>query len=229
MIYALMGVLLLACVYGPSLWIRWVFREYSKNIDSMPGTGGELAEHLIKRFEIDDCIVEKTDDFKDHYDPSDVAVRLSQANYDGKSLTAVAVAAHEVGHALQHNRNEKIFRLRKRYLPVARLFRQIGIMMLWLIPLIGLLLKAPPIMFGVLAFCFLCQIVGALSYLLVLPEEWDASFNKALPILVEGEYIRPDQIKDTRRILRAAAITYFASALADVLNIGRWLMVLLRR
>jgi len=217
MLYALTGILLMACVYGPKLWIRWVFSEHSKQIDSMPGTGGELAEHLIKRFEIDDCTVEQTADFKDHYDPRDITVRLGQANYDGKSLTAVAVA------------DEKIFRLRKRYLPAARIFRQIGIFMLWLIPLIGLLLKAPSAMFAVLALCFLFQILGALSYLLVLPEEWDASFNKALPILIEGEYIQEDQIKPVRRILRAAAITYFASALADVLNISRWIMVLLRR
>jgi hypothetical protein len=64
--------------------------------------------------------------------------------------------------------------------------------------------------------------------LIILPEEWDASFNKALPILMEGEYVAEDQLPNIRNILKAAAITYFASALANVLNIGRWLLILRR-
>jgi Zn-dependent membrane protease YugP len=72
------------------------------------------------------------------------------------------------------------------------------------------------------------QLLGALAYLIVLPEELDASFNKALPILTEGDYIGAHQIAPVRQVLRAAAWTYFAAALAEVVNIGRWL-VLLRR
>ena len=61
-----------------------------------------------------------------------------------------------------------------------------------------------------------------------MPEEWDASFNKALPILVDGEYISSDQHRGARQVLKAAALTYFAGALANILNIGRWLMILRR-
>jgi Zn-dependent membrane protease YugP len=74
----------------------------------------------------------------------------------------------------------------------------------------------------------LLQLIGALSYLIILPEEWDASFNKALPILMEGEYVAEDKLPNIRNVLKAAAITYFASALANVLNIGRWLLLLRR-
>ena len=74
----------------------------------------------------------------------------------------------------------------------------------------------------------LLQLIGALAYLIILPEEWDASFNKALPILIEGEYVAEDQLPNIRNVLKAAAITYFASALANVLNIGRWLLILRR-
>ena len=74
----------------------------------------------------------------------------------------------------------------------------------------------------------LLQLIGALAYLIILPEEWDASFNKALPILMEGEYVAEDKLPNIRNVLKAAAITYFASALANVLSIGRWLLLLRR-
>ena len=84
-------------------------------------------------------------------------------------------------------------------------------------------------MMGIAVGCsLLLQLIGALAYLIILPEEWDASFNKALPILMEGEYVAEDQLPNIRNVLRAAAITYFASALANVLNIGRWLLLLRR-
>ena len=83
---------------------------------------------------------------------------------------------------------------------------------------------AAPLIGGILiALC------GAGVYLIILPEEWDASFNKAMPILTEGEYITPEQEFATRRILRAAALTYAAGALASLLQIWRWLPLLLRR
>lgn len=82
---------------------------------------------------------------------------------------------------------------------------------------------------GIAVGCsLLLQLIGALAYLIILPEEWDASFNKALPILMEGEYVAEDKLPNIRNILKAAAITYFASALANVLSIGRWLLLLRR-
>ena len=82
---------------------------------------------------------------------------------------------------------------------------------------------------GIAVGCsLLLQLIGALAYLIILPEEWDASFNKALPILIEGEYVAEDKLPNIRNVLKAAAITYFASALANVLNIGRWLLLLRR-
>ena len=83
-------------------------------------------------------------------------------------------------------------------------------------------------MISVIVVSLVFQFIGALSYLIVLPEEWDASFNKALPILIDGEYIESDQERAVREVLKAAALTYFAAALASMLNIGRWLLILRR-
>ena len=194
----------------------------------MPGTGGELAEHLVERFKLEGVAVETTTEGRDHFDPSAPAVRLSPSNYSGKSLTAVAVAAHEVGHAIQFYRQEEIFQLRSRYIPRARGLQRCGELLLLAVPLVALLLKSPPVIIGTIALSLGLQLLGAAAYLIVLPEEWDASFNKALPILREGEYVPEQQLGKVRSVLRAAAMTYFAGALASILNIGRWALLLRR-
>lgn len=228
MIYILLTFLLLLCAFGPAVWVRYNFWRYSKTIDTLPGTGGELATHLLKRFGMDDFVVEETHSGNDHFDPYAKAVRLSPKVYGGRSITAVAVAAHEVGHAIQSFKREKIFQLRSRYIPKALRIKKWGILLLTAAPLLALIFKSPSIIVVIIALSLLLQLIGTLVYLIVLPEEWDASFGKALPILIDGNYIEPAQIEPVKRVLRAAALTYFAGALADILNIGRWL-VLLRR
>lgn len=228
MIFVVLTLIVLLCAFGPSMWVRYNMWRYSKTLESMPGTGGELAVHLLKRFGMDDYVVEETTAGGDHFDPSAKTVRLSPGNYSGKSITAIAVAAHEVGHAIQSFKQEKIFQLRSKYIPKAMRTKRLGIILLTISPIVALLFKAPVIIFLFIGLSLLLQLIGTLVYLIVLPEEWDASFGKALPILIEGEYIDATQVEPVKRVLKAAALTYFAAALADVLNIGRWL-VLLRR
>lgn len=227
MLFVLLTALLLLFVFGPSLWVRYNMHRYSKTIEGMPGTGGELAEHLLQRFGMDGFVVEQTE-AGDHFDPSAKAVRLSAENYAGKSLTAVAVAAHEVGHAIQFFKRESIFELRAKYIPMAMRFKRWGILLLTAAPVAALVFRAPAVVFLLIAISLLFQVIGTLAYLIVLPEEWDASFGKALPILIEGDYVPSTHIEPVKRVLKAAALTYFAGALADILNIGRWL-ILLRR
>lgn len=228
MILLIAGLLLTALVFFPQLWVRHVMKRHHREVADMPGTGGELAHHLVKRFKLDGIGVEETDEGRDHFDPQAQMVRLSPSNYHGRSVTAVAVAAHEVGHAIQFHRNEAIFELRKKYLPLAARLSRFGIALMWSIPVAAVVLRSPIAVGIVIGLSVLLQLAGAMAYLIVLPEEWDASFNKALPILVEGEYLQEDQIRSARQVLKAAALTYFAGALASVVNIGRWLMVLRR-
>ncbi len=228
MLFAILGLMLVVAIVLPSFWVKRVMQFYSQDLPGIPGTGGELAEHLIERFKLEGIKVEQTQAFRDHFDPRDKTVRLGPNNFAGKSLTAVAVAAHEVGHAIQFHRKEKIFELRSRYLPTAQALSQAGIAIMWAFPVIGLVLRSPFAVGMVIATSLLLQIAGAFAYLIILPEEWDASFNKALPILMEGEYVEDKNLPAIRRILRAAALTYFAAALANVLNIGRWFMLLRR-
>ena len=224
----ILGVLLAVLIYFPQFWIRRVMAKNSGEITGLPGTGGELAEHLIERFALQGIKVEETVKGGDHFDPKNKVVRLSPANYRGKSLTAIAIAAHEVGHAIQFSRQETIFELRKKYIPRAALFNRAGVAIMWSLPVIGMLARSPVLIGILVGASLLMQLLGAMAYLIILPEEWDASFNKALPILIEGEYIDENQVPRVRQILKAAALTYFAGALAQVLNIGRWFMVLRR-
>jgi len=97
-----------------------------------------------------------------------------------------------------------------------------------MIPIAALVLRTPLAIGGLLGISLLLQLGGAFAYLVILPEEWDESFNKALPVLVEGEYVDASQLPAIRQVLKSAALTYFAAALADVLHIGRWFMILRR-
>lgn len=228
MIFAVIALILALLIYLPSFWVKRVMRANSVELPNLPGTGGELAQHLIKRFELDGIRVEETDPFRDHFDPYNKTVRLGPANLNGKSLTAVAVAAHEVGHAIQYHRKEKIFELRSRYLPKAHFLAKAGIILMWALPLIAFLVRVPFAIGIVIAASLFLQLAGAMAYLIILPEEWDASFNKALPILIEGEYVNTEQLPAVRRVLQAAALTYFSAALANILHIGRWFMLMRR-
>ena len=106
MVYAVGVLIVLALIFGPSLWVKMVMSRYSSEKPGMPGTGGELAEHLIERFSLKDVKVEITE-LGDHYDPIEKKVRLLPEHYESKSLTAIAIAAHEVGHAIQDQQGDK--------------------------------------------------------------------------------------------------------------------------
>jgi len=228
MLLLVLGLLLAVLAFFPQMWVKYVMKKHHRDDPAMSGTGGELAEHLISRFRLEGVIVESTEEGRDHFDPAARAVRLSPSNYKGRSVTAVAVAAHEVGHAIQFHRNEAIFELRQKYMPTAARFSKIGVALMVSVPVAAMVLRSPIAIGIVIGLSVLFQLLGALAYLIVLPEEWDASFNKALPILVDGEYISSDQHRGARQVLKAAALTYFAGALANILNIGRWLMILRR-
>lgn len=225
MLFVIAPILILLLIFAPHLWIRHVMKKHGAPDSDMPGTGGELAQHLINRFELSDVIVEPTDE-GDHYSPSEKAVRLSRDVFDGRSVTAVAVAAHEVGHAIQYHRQEAITELRHRYSPVALMIQKLAVGFLFAIPLVVAIFKVPHAALLTALIGVVAMLASVLIQFIILPMEWDASFNKAMPILVKGEYIQKHQFEAANRVLKAAAFTYVAAALLDILRLGRWLMIL---
>lgn len=191
------------------------------------GSGGELARHLLDRFGLNDVEVEETS-AGDHYDPVAKAVRLTPDNYAGYSLTAVTVAAHEVGHAIQDSRGESLFLARQRLVKTAMVGERIAGMMLVAAPLVLMLTRLPQagaltIIIGVVSMA-----LSTLVHLMTLPVEFDASYSKALPILKEGDYLHDGDLEHAEKILKAAALTYVAASLTSLLNLGRWVAVLRR-
>lgn len=221
-----MIVLVVLAIYGPHWWIRHVSKKHAVTIDDLPGSGAELARHLIERFQLEGVGVEKGVENGDHFDPQAKMVRLSPDNYDGKSLTAVAVAAHEVGHAIQHHRKESLMLWRNQYYPVLAQIERVGSWILMLVPLIALLARVPQIMLFVAVIAIAVMSIRLLFHLTTLPVEWDASFGKALPILEQGEYLAKSDLPAVRQVLKAAALTYVAGALLDLLRFWRWVRFL---
>lgn len=224
MIYIVVLCAILALVYGPSLWVRYVLWRYSKNITQMPGTGAELAEHFIERFALSGVKVIRGGKGENYYSPDEKIIALSPDVYAGKSLTAVAVATHEVGHAIQFCRQEPVSHLRDRYLRRAFQIKRVGNGLLWAAGLMTFVVRAPQMLYVAGAIGVLTMLVSVLMYVAILPEEFDASFKKALPILEEG-YVPSASMPAVRRILRACALTYVAGALTDVLNLWRWFRI----
>ncbi|MCF6194610.1 MAG: zinc metallopeptidase [Kangiellaceae bacterium] len=223
---AVVVILVFFLILGPQWWVKYVLAKNHKPLEGMPGTGGELAKHLLSQFDLNKVKVEAADEGADHYDPQDNIVRLSPSYLTGKSLTAIAVAAHEVGHAIQFNRNEKVSLLRKRLLPKAHIIQKFGIYLLMTLPMVTAIFKIPHVI-GLTALIGVMTLLSSvLIYAAILPEEYDASFNKALPILEKGEYVPTEYLPAIRQVLKACAWTYVAAALADVLRWWRWLAIL---
>ena len=225
----LAGVIIaLALIFGPSLWVKFVMSKYSSQLPEISGTGGELAKHLIERFSLKDVKVEITEQ-GDHYDPIGKKVRLVREHYESKSLTAIAIAAHEVGHAIQDQQGDKRLATRTEMIPIANMVARWSVVIISLSPVIGIIMRHP-IPFSLLLFLGLSGFIARMIiHAVTLPIEFDASFSKALPILREGNYISQENEKAVSRILNAAALTYVSAALADILNLGRWLVILSRR
>ena len=221
-------IVLFALVFGPSLWVKFVMKRYSSDRPEMPGTGGELAQHLIDRFELEGVKVEVTE-LGDHYDPMEKKVRLLREHFESKSLTAVAIAAHEVGHAIQDQQGDRRLVSRTKMIPVADRVARWSAVIISLSPVIALITRHPVPFSLVLLLGLSGFIARMMVHAVTLPIEFDASFSKALPVLSEGNYVSSKDEVAVTRILRAAALTYVSAALADVLNLGRWIAILLRR
>jgi Zn-dependent membrane protease YugP len=225
--FVILLLLILAVVFGPQYWARHVLRRYQQPRDDFPGTGAELARHLLDRFAMQDVKVEETP-HGDHYDPEARAVRLGKENFSGRSLTAITVAAHEVGHAIQDKQQYQPLSLRTRLVRTAQAAEKAGSVAMLAIPVVAMTTRSPAA--GLAAF-----LVGLLSlgmstivHLVTLPVEWDASFGKALPVLRQGGYLSQADEAGARRILTACALTYVAGSLASLLNMWRWIAILRR-
>ncbi len=225
-LFVLVPILLLA-VWLPGWWVRRTLQRYSEPADRYYGSGAMLARLLLDKHGLTHIPVEQSDT-GDHYDLEVRAVRLSPHTYQQRSLTAITVAAHEVGHALQHAEGYAPLALRERLVRLAIKGQRVGAMMMVAVPVITLITRHPaPGLFFVLAG-LLSMGLAAVVHLVTLPTEFDASFRRALPMLERGGYLHPSDQPHARKILEAAALTYVGQSLMALLNIAAWLRFLRR-
>jgi len=204
-----------------------VMKRYQRPPDRYGLSGGETARKLLDALNLSQVRTEITDS-GDHYDPVEKAVRLSAENFNGKSLTAITIAAHEVGHAMQDAEGFAPLVWRTRLVKWVGPVEKTG----------AALMMATPLIIGItrLPVAGLLMVVGGLLtlgsavviHLLTLPTEFDASFGRALPLLKKQDVLYASDERHARRLLKAAAMTYVAASSMSLLNIARWWAILRR-
>ena len=199
--------------------VRSAYSKYSKKPTSSQMTGAEVARKILDDNGLYHVSVEQTKGtLTDHYDPRTKVVRLSDEIYNGRSMASSAVAAHEVGHAIQDQEEYAFLRFRSTLVPVANLGSNLSFVFI----LAGIFLKSTGMFFiGIVFFA-----AAVLFQLVTLPVEFDAS-NRAMAQLVSTGIIRNDEERETKKVLDAAALTYVAAALVAVLELARFILIFL--
>lgn len=191
--------------------VKAVFEQYSREPNTAGLSGVQAAEKLISVYGLNDVRVEKTQEgMGNHYDPRKKVVRLSPAVYNSTSVTSLGVAAHEVGHAVQHVEGYAPLNLRNTLAPVTGLSSTLAFPLL----LLGLLTSLPSLVkIGISVF-----LVVVIFQVITLPVEYDAS-RRALTLLEAHGMVKPYEFKAINSVLNAAALTYVAAALMAVSNL----------
>jgi Zn-dependent membrane protease YugP len=204
-----------------SLWAQFMvkstFSKYSHVMCSKRISGQGAAAILMKAQSINDVTIEPVGgSLTDHYDPSHKVLRLSQPVYNENSISAVGVAAHEAGHAIQHARSWGPLALRSILVPVANIGSMFGP---W-IAMAGIFFSMPMLLnVGIFLFA------GAvLFYVITLPVEFDAS-ARAIALLRQNKVLTEDELKGVKKVLTAAALTYVASALTAIMSLLRLILI----
>ena len=193
------------------------FSKYSKVRSYCGMTGAQAAQRILSSAGIYDVRIEHVSGkLTDHYDPSNKVLRLSDAVYANTSIAAIGVAAHECGHAVQHARNYVPLSVRSAIVPVANFGSQLS----WPLFLAGLIFSFRPLlMIGILLFC-----AALLFQIVTLPVEFNAS-ARALRMLDETGIMGRQEIRGTKKVLRAAAMTYVAAVIGSLLQLLRLLIL----
>lgn len=201
-----------------SVNVKGTFKRFSKVRNSRNLTAQEAAMRILQQAGIYDVRIERIrGDLTDHYSPSEKVLRLSDSVYDKTSVAAIGVAAHECGHAIQHQVGYAPLKLRSASVPVAN----IGSRLSWPIIILGLILGYTPVaQVGVFLFLFV-----VLFQLITLPVEFNAS-RRAIRVLDDMDLLEGKELSGAKKVLGAAALTYVASLFAAILQLLRLILII---
>ena len=208
---------------APVIWLNYVFHKNDQILINMPFTGLEFGKLILKDYGLTEVKIEKSLSV-DHYDLLEKKVKVTQERLSKKSLTAISIVCHEIGHAIQHKEKYKALEQRTSLVKNTAWISQIGSSILLIgIPTI-LATGYYPLIKVCLLLALLSLLIGIIVHLITLEVELDASFNKALPILIEK--VPPEYHDSCKSILRAAAFTYVIGVVRNFVSLRFiWLML----
>ena len=214
-------VLVLPCVLL-SLWasanVNSTFRKYSQQYSSRRLTGAEAAQRVLSANGVYGVRIERiSGNLTDHYDPRTNVIRLSDSVYDNTSTAAIGVACHEAGHAVQYAESYAPIKLRAAIIPVTNIGSKLAMPLI----LIGLLLSyAADVSYFFVYLGIACFGLSLVFQLVTLPVEFNAS-SRAVRLLDSQGILSGEEVDGTRKVLKAAALTYVAAAAGSVLQLLR--------
>lgn len=217
--YVLVLIGVVICLIA-SAGVKSTFSKYSQYRSMSGMTGAQAAERILNAAGIYDVTIQHiSGNLTDHYNPSQKTLNLSDSVYSANSVAAIGVAAHECGHAIQHKEGYAPLSLRTAIVPVAN----IGSTLSWPLILIGLLFTRNTgtffINLGIICFSF-----AVIFQLVTLPVEFNAS-SRALRMLGTQGILSDSELPYTRKVLKAAAMTYVASAASGILQLFRLILL----
>ena len=215
--YYLVLIGMVICL-GASALVNIIMSKYKKARNSTGLTGGEAARRILNNEGLYHVQVEcLAQDGGDHYDPKSNTVRLSYSNFHDASVTAVSVAAHECGHAIQHDKEYAFLNFRTALVPVVNIGSRLGLPLI----LIGVLLSwnETLIQIGIWTFA-----LSLLFQLVTLPVEFNAS-TRAVAKINQYGLLNSMEISGSKKVLTAAALTYVAAAAASALQLLRLILL----
>ena len=217
MVYYGLGFLAFIITIIAQVFVKSSYNKYKKIGNNKDLTGFEIATKVLEANGINDLyVLETKGELTDHYDPTKKVIRLSNDIFNGKTIAAASVAAHEAGHAIQYKEGNKLIKIRSAIFPLVNFSSQIG----YLVITIGLIFGMIQLFY--VGIALLCVILA--FQLLTLPVEIDAS-KKALENLQKLELLNNDENDGAKAMLKAAAFTYVASLATTILEIVRLLLL----
>lgn len=205
------------CIFA-QMRVSSTYNKFSKVRSRSGMTGAEAAQRILQMSGIYDVRVEHIrGSLTDHYDPTHKVLRLSDTVYGSDSVAAIGVAAHECGHAVQHNKGYAPLQIRSTLVPVANIGSKAGIPLIILGALLGMNQILIQIGIWVFALAVLFQVV-------TLPVEFNAS-GRALAMLGDYGMLANDEVRSCKKVLSAAALTYVAAAASAILQLLRLILI----
>ena len=212
-IFVLIGAVI--CMWA-SFRVNSTFKKYNRVRSRSNMTGARAAAELLQRNGIYDVQIEHVSgNLTDHYDPKSKVLRLSDATYNSTSVAAIGVAAHECGHAIQHNEEYIPLKIRSAIVPLANFGCRFGIPII----LLGLFLGQIFVELGIWVFA-----LSVLFQIITLPVEFNAS-GRAVTLLGDYGILDEEENRQCKKVLRAAALTYVAAAASSILQLLRLILL----